>query len=50
MEWEYGKDAEKTVTFAHWGFLSAYKEFVLSDSWSRYPSSDALQEVLPKSL
>lgn len=50
MEWEYGKDAEKTVTFAHWGFLFAYKEFVLSESWSCYLFSDALQKVLPKSL
>lgn len=23
MEWEYGKDAEQTATFARWGFLSA---------------------------
>lgn len=29
MEWEYGKDAEQTATFARWGFLSAYEEFVL---------------------
>lgn len=50
MEWEYGKDAEKTVTFAHWGFLFAYKEFVLSESGSCYSSFDVLQEVLPKSL
>lgn len=48
MEWEYGKDAEKTVTFTHWGFLFAYKEFVLSEPWSCCFFSDALQKVLPK--
>lgn len=24
----------RKVTVAHWGFLSAYKEFVLPESWS----------------
>lgn len=46
----YGKDAEKTATFAHGGFLSAYQEFVLSESCSCYPSPDALQDILPKAL
>lgn len=40
---------KKQVTFAHWGFLSAYKDFVLSEPWSCYLFSDALQKVLPKS-
>lgn len=46
----YGKDAEKTATFAHGGFLSAYQEFVLSEACSCYPSPDALPDALPKAL